>query len=73
MELDYIVVSTGSACSSAAAKPSHVLKAMGIELLLLNSAVRFSLGRYTTIDEINYAAHRVVTGVQRLCTLSPLA
>ena len=72
MELDDIAVSTGSACSSAEAEPSHVLKAMGIDPLLMHGSIRFSLGRFTTRQEIDYAARRVVAGVQRLRALSPL-
>ena len=72
MELDDIAVSTGSACSSTEAEPSHVLKAMGVDPLLMHGSIRFSLGRYTTLEEIVYAARRVVTGVQRLRALSPL-
>lgn len=73
MELDDIALSTGSACTSASAEPSHVLTAMGIDGLAIQASVRFSLGRFTTEQEIIDTAQQVVAGVQRLRALSPLA
>ena len=52
LDLHAIAVSTGSACSSGSQKPSHVLQAMGFDSKRINNSVRFSLGRYTTEEEI---------------------
>jgi cysteine desulfurase len=56
---DKIAVATGSACTSALPEPSHVLKAMGIETERAYSSIRFSLGRYTTPDEIEQTIQAV--------------
>jgi len=71
MELDDIAVSTGSACTSATAEPSHVLRAMALSAERIHGSIRFSLGRFTTQQDIDYVAQRVVTGVARLRALSP--
>jgi cysteine desulfurase len=55
----HIAISSGSACSSASMEPSHVLKAMGLGDLLAQSSFRFSLGRFTTKDDIKYAVEQV--------------
>ncbi|MCX6290633.1 MAG: aminotransferase class V-fold PLP-dependent enzyme [Bacteroidetes bacterium] len=65
-ELKDIAVATGSACSSAIPQPSHVLKAMNIPDDLAYSAIRFSLGKYTTEEEIRFVAGRVKEVVCRL-------
>ena len=67
-----IAVSTGSACTSAGNEPSHVLRAMGCDAIRARGAVRFSLGRFTTVEEIDHAAQAISTAVQRLRELSPL-
>ncbi len=67
-----IAVSTGSACTSASNEPSHVLRAMGCDAIRARGAVRFSLGRFTTVEEIDHAAQAISTAVQRLRELSPL-
>jgi len=67
-----IALSSGSACTSAAAEPSHVLLALGRSKPLARSALRFSLGRFTTLDEIDYTVARVQAAVTRLRELSPL-
>ena len=67
-----IAVATGSACTSADNEPSHVLRAMGCDEVRARGAVRFSLGRFTTVEEIEYAAQRVSAAVNRLRELSPL-
>jgi cysteine desulfurase len=67
-----IAVSSGSACTSAVAEPSHVLLALGRSKTLARSALRFSLGRFTTLDEIDYAIARVQAAVTRLRELSPV-
>lgn len=70
--LPEIAVSTGSACASANPAPSHVLRAMGRDALQARGAVRFSLGRFTTRQEIDHTVAAVTTAVKRLRALSPL-
>jgi cysteine desulfurase len=67
-----IAVSTGSACSSASLEPSHVLTAMGLDQTNAHSSLRFSLGRYTTPEEIDLVVEAVAKGVQRLRAESPV-
>ena len=67
-----IAVSTGSACTSAIAETSHVLKAMGCNAEQARGAVRFSLGRFTTCEEIDHTVQVVTRAVDRLRNLSPL-
>ena len=61
-----LAVSTGSACNSHGGGGSHVLEAIGLTPELVQSATRFGLGRFTTDEEVDYAAGRVVEAVQRL-------
>ena len=61
-----LAVSSGSACTSGSLDPSYVLKAMGIENGLARGAVRFSLGRFTTKEEIDFAAEEVKKAVEML-------
>ena len=61
-----IAVSTGSACSSQGGGSSHVLKAIGVPAAMIQSATRFGLGRFTTREEVEFAAERVVESVRRL-------
>jgi cysteine desulfurase len=71
MGINDVAVSTGSACSSAAIEPSHVLKALGAHDLT-HGSIRFGIGRFNTQAEIDYVAARVVETVKRLRELSPL-
>lgn len=71
-DIPEIAVATGSACASAGNEPSHVLRAMGCDAIRARGAVRFSLGRFTTDEEIDYTAQVVSAAVQRLRELSPL-
>ncbi|HMD71664.1 MAG TPA: IscS subfamily cysteine desulfurase [Bryobacteraceae bacterium] len=71
MSLPDIALSTGSACSSASPQPSHVLKALGVGPWRERSAVRFGIGRFTTAEEIDYAAARVVESVRQLRSIGP--
>jgi cysteine desulfurase len=66
-----VAVSTGSACASADDRPSHVLQAMGCDASRARGAVRFSLGRFTTAEEIEHAIAAVRVAVGRLRELSP--
>ena len=67
-----IAVSSGSACTSASLEPSHVLKAIGISDDLSHTSIRFSLGRYTTEEEIDFVIQKVSQTVKKLRELSPL-
>jgi cysteine desulfurase len=71
--LPEIALSTGSACSSAAPEPSHVLRALGLTEAEARSSVRFGLGRTTTGQEVDYVADRVVGAVQSLRRSAPAA
>ncbi len=70
--LPELAVSAGSACNSHAGGGSHVLKAIGVSPELIQSAVRFGLGRFTTLEEIDYAAGRIVEVVRKMRADSPV-
>jgi len=72
MGISDIAVSSGSACTSASLEPSHVLRAMRVGDELAHSSIRFGLGRFTTKEEVDYAADQVIHAVKRLRELSPL-
>jgi cysteine desulfurase len=71
LQMPEVAVSTGSACTSASIEPSHVLKAMGLDDDAARSSLRFSLGRFTTAEEIDTVAAAVVRAVTRLRAISP--
>ena len=66
LALGDLAVSSGSACTSRSAEPSHVLRSLGLGDILAESSLRFGVGRFTTADEIDRAAERVMTEVARL-------
>jgi len=70
--LDGIAVSSGAACTTAKADPSHVLRALGLPEDLARASVRFGLGRFTTAEEIDIVIGRVASAVKKLRKLSPL-
>lgn len=71
LDLDGIAVSTGSACSEGKVEPSHVLMAMGLSRAEASSSVRFSLGRFTTEEEIDLAVPLIIKNVERIRAASP--
>lgn len=72
MSLKNVSVSSGSACTSASLEPSYVLRALGVEEELAHTSIRFGLGRFTTEEEVDFAADLTVTSIKRLRDLSPL-
>ena len=72
MALKDMAVSSGSACTSASLEPSYVLRALGREDELAHSSIRFTLGRFSTAEEVDYVIDKVRTQVARLRELSPL-
>jgi cysteine desulfurase len=67
-----LAVSSGSACTSASLEPSYVLRALGRSDELAHSSIRFSLGRFTTEDEVDFAVDLIKTKIAKLRELSPL-
>ena len=72
MAIKDLAVSSGSACTSASLEPSYVLRALGREDELAHSSIRFTLGKFTTEEEVDYAIEKLHTQVGRLRELSPL-
>ena len=72
MGIGEVAVSSGSACTSATLEPSYVLKALGVDEELAHTSIRFGLGRFTTEEEVDYVAAKVVAEVRRLRDMSPL-
>ena len=72
MALKDLAVSSGSACTSASLEPSYVLRAIGREDELAHSSLRFTLGRFSTAEEVDYAVAKIRGQVARLRELSPL-
>ena len=73
LDMEEIAISTGSACSSGSLEPSHVLVAMGIETVMAQGTLRFSMGRGTTAEEIDYVLEVFPPIVERLRAMSPLS
>jgi cysteine desulfurase len=72
MALKDLAVSSGSACTSASLEPSYVLRALGREDELAHSSIRFTLGRFSTQEEVDHAVSIIGAQVSRLRELSPL-
>lgn len=72
MALADMAVSSGSACTSASLEPSYVLRALGREDELAHSSIRFTFGRFSTEEEVDYVLSKVKEQVERLRDLSPL-
>jgi cysteine desulfurase len=67
-----VAVSSGSACTSASLRPSHVLKALGVPDDLAHSSIRFGLGRGNTAEEVDYTIEMVARAVKRLREMAPM-
>jgi cysteine desulfurase len=67
-----VAVSSGSACTSATLKPSHVLKAIGVPDDLAHASIRFGLGRWNTAEEVDFAVEAAAKTVTRLRQMAPL-
>jgi len=72
LNLPEVALSTGSACSSAVAEPSHVLRSLAIGEEAARSSVRFGIGRFNTAEEIDFVAGRVIESVKRLRAFTPV-
>jgi len=72
MALKDVALSSGSACTSASLEPSYVLRALGADEDLAHSSIRFGMGRFTTVEEVDYTADRIIYHVKRLREMSPL-
>jgi cysteine desulfurase len=72
MGIKDLSVSSGSACTSASLEPSYVLRALGVEEDMAHTSLRIGFGRFTTEDEVDYAADRIIEAVQKLRSMSPL-
>ena len=66
-----ICISTGSACASGSLDPSHVIRAMGVPFIAVHGSVRFSLSRYNTDEDIDYALEKIPPVIRNLRELSP--
>jgi cysteine desulfurase len=72
MGVKEIALSSGSACTSATLEPSYVLRALGVGSDLAHSSIRFGLGRFNTVEEVDYTAKRIIEIVTKLREMSPL-
>lgn len=72
LENEGIYSSTGSACASHSLESSHVLKAIGISPVQINSSIRFSISKYTTKEDLNYVLEKLFKIVEKLRKISPI-
>lgn len=72
MALKDMAVSSGSACTSASLEPSYVLRALGLSDELAHSSIRFSIGRFTTEEDIDHVVGQVNNAIDKLREMSPL-
>ena len=72
MGMPNVAVSSGSACTSATLEPSHVMRALGVSEDLVHTSIRFSLGRFTTDEEVDTATKQCLASAQKLRDMSPL-
>lgn len=72
MAIKDIACSSGSACTSASLEPSYVLRSLGLEEDMAHSSIRFGIGRFTTVEEIDYSVELLKKSVNRLRDMSPL-
>jgi len=72
MSLKDLAVSSGSACTSASLEPSYVLRALGLNDEMAHSSIRFSFGRFTTEEEVDYAIELIQKAITHLREMSPL-
>lgn len=72
MRLKNIALSSGSACTSGSLEPSYVLKAIGLREDLIHTGIRIVLGRYTTMEEVEIVAEKIIEAVNKLRSFSPL-
>jgi cysteine desulfurase len=72
MGMSSVAVSSGSACTSSTLEPSHVMKALGVDEELVHTSIRFSLGRFSTDEEIDKAVEQCLQSARKLREMSPL-
>jgi cysteine desulfurase len=72
MAVKDVAVSSGSACTSASLEPSYVLRALGRNDELAHSSIRFTVGRFTTVEEVDYVVKLLHEKIGKLRELSPL-
>ncbi len=72
MGIKELAVSSGSACTSASLEPSYVLRALGVEEELAHTSLRIGFGRFTTMEQVEYAANVICDRVDKLRAMSPL-
>jgi cysteine desulfurase len=72
MGIKRIACSSGSACTSASLEPSYVLRAMGVDVELAHTSIRFGIGRFTTDEELELAIDQIIETVIKLREMSPL-
>ena len=72
MAIKELAVSSGSACTSASLEPSYVLRALGVDVELAHTSIRFGIGRFTTEQEIDFAIEVLIKNINKLREMSPL-